>query len=79
MNPHVKRRVKLKTFNDILTKAKLSPITINLISEFTVRAKWLLWIPVFASWDVSIVKYYLDTLMLLDVVIQTYDNIGIPC
>ncbi|KAI7808402.1 ATP synthase subunit O, mitochondrial [Triplophysa rosa] len=32
MNPHVKRSIKLKTFVDALTKAKLSPITINLIN-----------------------------------------------
>lgn len=33
MNPHVKRSIKQKTFSDALAKAKLSPITINLISE----------------------------------------------
>ncbi len=33
MNPHVKRSIKQKTFSDALTKAKLSPMTINLISE----------------------------------------------
>ncbi|XP_036396140.1 ATP synthase subunit O, mitochondrial-like [Megalops cyprinoides] len=32
MNPHVKRSIKQKTFNDALTKEKLSPITINLIN-----------------------------------------------
>ncbi|CAJ1058627.1 ATP synthase subunit O%2C mitochondrial [Xyrichtys novacula] len=32
MNPHVKRSLKQKTFGDALTKAKLSPITINLIN-----------------------------------------------
>ncbi|KAM9795220.1 ATP synthase peripheral stalk subunit OSCP, mitochondrial [Neosynchiropus ocellatus] len=32
MNPHVKRNIKQKTFNDALTKAKLSPITVNLIN-----------------------------------------------
>ncbi|KAA0715640.1 ATP synthase subunit O, mitochondrial [Triplophysa tibetana] len=32
MNPHVKRSIKMKTFNDALTKAKLSPITINFIN-----------------------------------------------
>ncbi|XP_026214005.1 ATP synthase subunit O, mitochondrial [Anabas testudineus] len=32
MNPHVKRSIKQKTFTDALTKAKLSPITINLIN-----------------------------------------------
>ncbi|XP_055072212.1 ATP synthase subunit O, mitochondrial [Misgurnus anguillicaudatus] len=32
LNPHIKRSVKQKTFIDALTKAKLSPITINLIS-----------------------------------------------
>lgn len=32
MNPHVKRSVKQKTFVDALTKAKVSPITINLIN-----------------------------------------------
>ncbi|XP_069388068.1 ATP synthase subunit O, mitochondrial [Paralichthys olivaceus] len=32
MNPHVKRSVKQKTFGDVLSKAKLSPITINLIN-----------------------------------------------
>ncbi|KAL1267680.1 hypothetical protein QQF64_033043 [Cirrhinus molitorella] len=32
MNPHVKRSIKQKTFIDALTKAKLSPITINLIN-----------------------------------------------
>ncbi|KAJ3587766.1 hypothetical protein NHX12_011363 [Muraenolepis orangiensis] len=31
MNPHVKRSVKQKTFTDFLIKAKVSPITINLI------------------------------------------------
>ncbi|XP_067301165.1 ATP synthase subunit O, mitochondrial [Pseudorasbora parva] len=32
MNPHVKRGIKQKTFIDYLTKAKLSPITINFIN-----------------------------------------------
>ncbi|XP_038555626.1 ATP synthase subunit O, mitochondrial [Micropterus salmoides] len=32
MNPHIKRSIKQKTFNDVLAKAKLSPITINLIN-----------------------------------------------
>ncbi|XP_065107909.1 ATP synthase subunit O, mitochondrial [Paramisgurnus dabryanus] len=32
LNPHVKRSVKEKTFVDALTKAKFSPITINLIT-----------------------------------------------
>ncbi|KAL4656597.1 ATP synthase subunit O, mitochondrial [Arapaima gigas] len=32
MNPHVKRSIKQKTFNDALVKEKLSPITINLIN-----------------------------------------------
>ncbi|XP_056146484.1 ATP synthase subunit O, mitochondrial-like [Lampris incognitus] len=32
MNPHVKRSIKQKTFTDVLIKAKLSPITINLIN-----------------------------------------------
>ncbi|AWP12198.1 putative ATP synthase subunit O mitochondrial isoform 2 [Scophthalmus maximus] len=32
MNPHVKRSIKQKTFSDALVKAKLSPITINLIN-----------------------------------------------
>ncbi|TMS17290.1 ATP synthase subunit O, mitochondrial [Larimichthys crocea] len=32
MNPHVKRSLKQKTFNDALAKAKVSPITINLIN-----------------------------------------------
>uniref|UniRef100_A0A8B9GQ75 ATP synthase peripheral stalk subunit OSCP, mitochondrial n=1 Tax=Astyanax mexicanus TaxID=7994 RepID=A0A8B9GQ75_ASTMX len=32
LNPHVKRSIKQKTFNDALNKAKLSPITINLIN-----------------------------------------------
>ncbi|XP_073702231.1 ATP synthase subunit O, mitochondrial [Garra rufa] len=32
MNPHVKRSIKQKTFIDAMTKAKLSPITINLIN-----------------------------------------------
>ncbi|XP_039975763.1 ATP synthase subunit O, mitochondrial [Xiphias gladius] len=32
MNPHVKRSIKQKTFSDALAKAKLSPITINLIN-----------------------------------------------
>uniref|UniRef100_A0A8C1JAR2 ATP synthase peripheral stalk subunit OSCP, mitochondrial n=1 Tax=Cyprinus carpio TaxID=7962 RepID=A0A8C1JAR2_CYPCA len=32
MNPHIKRSLKQKTFIDALTKAKLSPITINLIN-----------------------------------------------
>ncbi|XP_066563088.1 ATP synthase peripheral stalk subunit OSCP, mitochondrial [Amia ocellicauda] len=32
LNPHVKRSIKQKTFNDTLTKEKLSPITINFIN-----------------------------------------------
>ncbi|KAK3543651.1 hypothetical protein QTP70_025985 [Hemibagrus guttatus] len=32
LNPHVKRSIKQKTVNDVLNKAKLSPITINLIN-----------------------------------------------
>ncbi|XP_071375948.1 ATP synthase subunit O, mitochondrial-like [Centroberyx affinis] len=32
MNPHVKRNIKQKTFTDALVKAKLSPITVNLIN-----------------------------------------------
>ncbi|MCJ8732336.1 hypothetical protein PDJAM_G00210090 [Pangasius djambal] len=32
LNPHVKRSIKQKTVNDALNKAKLSPITINLIN-----------------------------------------------
>ncbi|XP_029021255.1 ATP synthase subunit O, mitochondrial [Betta splendens] len=32
MNPHVKRSIKQKTFTDALAKAKVSPITINLIN-----------------------------------------------
>lgn len=36
MNPHVKRSIKQKTFSDALTKAKVSPITINLISKLPV-------------------------------------------
>uniref|UniRef100_A0A3Q2P9A6 ATP synthase peripheral stalk subunit OSCP, mitochondrial n=1 Tax=Fundulus heteroclitus TaxID=8078 RepID=A0A3Q2P9A6_FUNHE len=32
MNPHVKRSIKQKTFHDALTKAKVSPITINLLN-----------------------------------------------
>ncbi|XP_044060581.1 ATP synthase subunit O, mitochondrial [Siniperca chuatsi] len=32
MNPHVKRSIKQKIFHDVLAKAKLSPITINLIN-----------------------------------------------
>ncbi|TNM98694.1 ATP synthase subunit O, mitochondrial [Takifugu flavidus] len=32
MNPHVKRNIKQKTFTDALTKAKLSPMIINLIN-----------------------------------------------
>ncbi|KAM9850206.1 LOW QUALITY PROTEIN: ATP synthase peripheral stalk subunit OSCP, mitochondrial [Aulostomus maculatus] len=32
MNPHVKRSVKLQTFTDALTKAKVSPIVMNLIN-----------------------------------------------
>ncbi|KAM4555402.1 ATP synthase peripheral stalk subunit OSCP, mitochondrial [Odontesthes bonariensis] len=32
MNPHVKRSLKQKTFTDILVKAKVSPITVNLIN-----------------------------------------------
>lgn len=35
MNPHVKRSLKQKTFNDALAKAKVSPITVNLISEWS--------------------------------------------
>ena len=33
MNPHVKRGIKMQAVTDILIKAKMSPITINLISE----------------------------------------------
>ncbi|XP_067455135.1 ATP synthase subunit O, mitochondrial [Thunnus thynnus] len=32
MNPHVKRSLKQKTFHDALAKAKVSPITVNLIN-----------------------------------------------
>ncbi|KAM7389642.1 hypothetical protein PAMP_023605 [Pampus punctatissimus] len=32
MNPHVKQSIKQKTIHDILSKAKVSPITINLIN-----------------------------------------------
>ncbi|KAM4608610.1 ATP synthase subunit O, mitochondrial-like [Polymixia lowei] len=32
MNPHVKRSLKLKTFTDVLSRERLSPITINLIT-----------------------------------------------
>ncbi|XP_075889024.1 ATP synthase peripheral stalk subunit OSCP, mitochondrial [Nelusetta ayraudi] len=32
MNPHVKRSIKQKTFTEELTKAKLSPMTVNLIN-----------------------------------------------
>ncbi|XP_037636246.1 ATP synthase subunit O, mitochondrial [Sebastes umbrosus] len=32
MNPHVKRAIKQKTFNDALAKARVSPITVNLIN-----------------------------------------------
>ncbi|XP_070692930.1 ATP synthase subunit O, mitochondrial [Pempheris klunzingeri] len=32
MNPHVKRSIKQQTFTDALSKAKVSPITINLIN-----------------------------------------------
>ncbi|KAJ0003068.1 hypothetical protein NQD34_008217 [Periophthalmus magnuspinnatus] len=32
MNPHVKRSLKLKTFNEALAKEKVSPITLNLIN-----------------------------------------------
>uniref|UniRef100_A0A3Q3Q7A8 ATP synthase peripheral stalk subunit OSCP, mitochondrial n=1 Tax=Monopterus albus TaxID=43700 RepID=A0A3Q3Q7A8_MONAL len=32
MNPHVKRSIKQKTFSDALTKAKVSPITVNLMN-----------------------------------------------
>ncbi|KAF5903098.1 ATP synthase subunit O, mitochondrial, partial [Clarias magur] len=32
LNPHVKRSIKQKTVNDALTKAKVSPITMNLIN-----------------------------------------------
>ncbi|KAM8907996.1 ATP synthase peripheral stalk subunit OSCP, mitochondrial [Spinachia spinachia] len=31
MNPHVKRSIKQKTFNDALAKAKVSNVTVNLI------------------------------------------------
>lgn len=41
MNPHVKRSIKQKTFHDALAKAKVSPITVNLISESSLTwAKW---------------------------------------
>ncbi|KAJ8388528.1 hypothetical protein AAFF_G00132420 [Aldrovandia affinis] len=32
MNPHIKRSLKQKIFNEALTKEKLSPITINLVN-----------------------------------------------
>uniref|UniRef100_A0A3B4ASM0 Oligomycin sensitivity conferral protein n=1 Tax=Periophthalmus magnuspinnatus TaxID=409849 RepID=A0A3B4ASM0_9GOBI len=32
MDPHVKRSLKLKTFNEALAKEKVSPITLNLIN-----------------------------------------------
>ncbi|XP_034037816.1 ATP synthase subunit O, mitochondrial [Thalassophryne amazonica] len=32
MNPHVKRSIKVNTFREALTKAKVSPITMNLIN-----------------------------------------------
>ncbi|XP_076857751.1 ATP synthase peripheral stalk subunit OSCP, mitochondrial [Brachyhypopomus gauderio] len=32
MNPHIKRSIKVKTFNDALSKAKLSPTTVNFIN-----------------------------------------------
>ncbi|XP_069026501.1 ATP synthase subunit O, mitochondrial [Embiotoca jacksoni] len=32
MNPHVKRNLKKKAFSDVLSQAKVSPITINLIN-----------------------------------------------
>lgn len=37
MNPHVKRNIKQKTFTEALTKAKLSPMTVNLISEWLAK------------------------------------------
>lgn len=38
MNPHVKRNMKQKTFGDALTKAKLSPMIINLISKWRIAS-----------------------------------------
>ncbi|KAJ8252975.1 hypothetical protein GJAV_G00207780 [Gymnothorax javanicus] len=32
MNPHVKRNLKQKTIGDVMTKEKLSPLTVNLIN-----------------------------------------------
>lgn len=37
LNPHVKRSIKQKVFSDSLAKAKLSPLTVNLISEYSLR------------------------------------------
>ena len=33
MNPHVKRGIKMQVVTDVLLKAKMSSLTINLISE----------------------------------------------
>lgn len=35
LDPHIKRNIKMKTVSDALTKAKASPITLNLMSEWT--------------------------------------------
>ncbi|MBN3277044.1 ATPO synthase, partial [Polyodon spathula] len=32
MNPHIKRSIKQKTVNDVMTKEKLSPITVNFMN-----------------------------------------------
>ncbi|XP_023684610.2 LOW QUALITY PROTEIN: ATP synthase subunit O, mitochondrial [Paramormyrops kingsleyae] len=49
MNPHVKRNIKQKTFNDALTKEKLSPITINLINVLAENGRLTLTADVIAA------------------------------
>ncbi|XP_051564882.1 ATP synthase subunit O, mitochondrial [Myxocyprinus asiaticus] len=51
MNPHVKRNIKQKTFIDALTKAKLSPITINLINVLSENGRLTLTPDVIAAFS----------------------------
>ncbi|XP_056321502.1 ATP synthase subunit O, mitochondrial [Danio aesculapii] len=51
MNPHVKRSVKQKTFVDALTKAKVSPITINLINVLSENGRLTLTPDVIAAFS----------------------------
>ncbi|KAJ8389717.1 hypothetical protein AAFF_G00114230 [Aldrovandia affinis] len=51
MNPHVKRSLKQKTFSDILTKEKLSPITINLVNVLAENGRLTLIAAVIAAFS----------------------------